>query len=165
MRILNGRTRWLWRCENCPWTSYTPFWLYIILEWKTGFALNGLATPDFGLRIMQMLLNNQSTHSQDVMFIKCDDNVKPLCIKDRLFPLVWLKLLMFDLLCPSHWFTMPHYTRIVKYVLLAEWLAFWTSGLPRSRPGFNSRSEHMTGSDSSIIGGPDSGKFVCPCRQ
>ena len=38
-------------------------------------------------------------------------------------------------------------------------------GLTRSRPGFDSRSEHMTGSDSSIIGGPDSGKLVCPCRQ
>ena len=49
--------------------------------------------------------------------------------------------------------------------LTAIYIDIEPSGLPRSRPGFNSRSEHMTGSDSSIIGGPDSGKFVCPCRQ
>ena len=38
------------------------------------------------------------------------------------------------------------------YVLLAKWLVLWTS---RSRPWFDSWSEDMTGSDSSIIGGPN----------
>ena len=47
-------------------------------------------------------------------------------------------------------------------VLLAEWLAFWTA---TQSTWLNSRSERMTGSDSSKIGGSDSGKFVCPCRQ
>ena len=45
------------------------------------------------------------------------------------------------------------------------WLRGKCSGLPHSRPWFDSRSEHMTGSDSRIIGGFYSGKFVCPCRQ
>ena len=52
-------------------------------------------------------------------------------------------------------FELGLYTRIYIYiymcVLLAEWLVLWTS---TQSTWFDSQSEHMSGSDSSIIGGP-----------